>query len=115
MPNYELQTKEYVSYLDPQVQPLAIRAIDDCLAVGKDWRWICTALNKKSYSNWNRWKFGLLFSKNFDESVKETMRREDEALDYDVEDFLSDLDCRHEYLFPEQKAVSNEPLTKEVF
>lgn len=98
--DYELEAKEYLTHLSPHTQKLAMKAIEDCFTLGRDWRWIATALNKKSYSNYERWHFGLFFSKNFDLSVKETMRREDEAESNDLDTFFSVLEDSYSFDFP---------------
>lgn len=110
---YEIEAKEYISHLDPQAQKLAVKAIEDCLELDRSWRWINTALNKKGYSNWNRWHFGLFFSNNFNASVIETMNREDEAENNNLGEFFAVLDDRKQYTFPQTGEISEADKTKE--
>lgn len=100
---YEIEAKKYVKNLSPRTQKLAAKAIEDCLDMNRSWRWINTALNKKGYSNWERWSFGLFFSKNFNASVEETMKREDEAEETNLEGFFSVVDDELKFSFPQQK------------
>lgn len=100
---YEIEAKEYVSNLTKPTQHLAKVAIDDCLALGRTWRWIATALNKKGFNNWERFKFGLLFNRQFNASVVATITREDEAENADLDDFFSVLEKRNNYVFPDKE------------
>lgn len=103
--NYEIEAKEYLSHLNQRTQRVAIKAIQDVLALGRDWRWIATALTKKGYSTWEEWKFGLWFNKEFDKSVRAAIQREDEAEKLDLEEFFSNYDIEYQYEFPKAEAT----------
>lgn len=98
---YELEVAEYISNLPPVTQKKAGVAIQDCRDMGRDWRWIKTALYKKGHSTWNKYGFGLMFKKSYNASVLETMRLEDEAEGFDIDEFLSILKRKEQYEFPE--------------
>lgn len=108
--NYEMEAKEYLSHLSKHTQRVAIKAIQDVFALGKDWRWIATALTKKGYSTWEEWKFGLWFNKEFDKSVKAAMQREDEAQELDLDKFFSNYKSEDKYEFPDIDSINNQTI-----
>lgn len=89
---HEREVKDYIySNLSELTQKKAMTAIKELLVNGKDWQWIHYALNKKSAKQWEKFGFGLLFNWNFEGSVYEAIKR-DEELDEtsydDVENWL---------------------------
>lgn len=109
--NYEMEAKEYLSHLSKRTQRIAIKAIDDVFALGRDWRWIATALSKKGYSTWEEWKFGLWFNKEFDKSVRAAIQREDEAQELDLNEFYSNFNIEYQYEFPKVEATEEAKAT----
>ena len=93
MPNYELEAKEFIAKLNEESQRKAVVAIDDLMESDerKDWRYIATALKKKSLTNWETFGFGLMFNKRFVASVFKQIERDDESNEIDLAAFFSAL------------------------
>ena len=86
--DYEFEAKEYIWQLPETTQRKLITAIETLLDDGKDWRFINTALHKKSMNNWVQYGAGLLFNRRFQGSVQEQMDREDRAEEIDLDEFF---------------------------
>lgn len=90
MSNYENEAKDYVKELDSATQKKAIVAIQDALNNDKrDWRWIATALRKKSVNEWTKWGFGLFFDNKFQASVYQQIERDERCKHIDADSWLS--------------------------
>lgn len=86
---YKQEALDYLSKLPKKYQQLAAVSIQEVLDSGLSWRWVNTALRKKSESNWQRYGgFGLMFNKNFRRAVYEQMEREDYAASIDLNEFF---------------------------
>lgn len=94
MSDYELEAKEFIERFSEEAQRKAVIAIGDLMESDprKDWRFIATALKKKSVANWELFGFGLLFNSRFIASVFKQIERDNASRDIDLDAFFSVLD-----------------------
>lgn len=90
--DYKRCAREIIFDFEPHTQKLAVKAIEDMFSADNPdiytWRFIATALKKKSKNNYEKYGFGVWFNKNFYANVFDSMKREDEAESISVRDFL---------------------------
>lgn len=90
MPDYELEAKSFIAKLNEESQRKAAIAIDDLMESDerKDWRYVATALKKKSVANWEMFGFGLMFNKRFVASVFKQIERDNLSSNIDLNSFF---------------------------
>lgn len=98
---HEYAAKKYIQdNFEIYDQKRAIRALNDLFREHYEdwfredasvaWRWVETALKKKSPANWKTHGFGLLLNRNFRGSVFEEMSRAEAVNEIDLWDFYAE-------------------------
>lgn len=91
MDKYERRAKELILDFDKKTQRECVQAIHDWMRrYSEDWRFIATALRRKSKENFTRQGFGIFFNAGFMASTYDAIRREDEAQEIDLDEFYGD-------------------------
>lgn len=99
MDKYRLKAERLIHEFDKETQKLCVVAIHDWFErYSEDWRYIATALKRKSKDSFINRGFGILFNSGFMRSTFDAIRREDEAKDLDLDDFyITDWNDDNEY------------------
>ena len=87
---YKAEAYELINQFDYRTQQKAVVAIQDLFNSEHeiDWRFIATALKKKSKDNFMKYGFGIFFNRGFIASTYKQMEREDESDDIDVSEYF---------------------------
>ena len=89
---YKQEAYSIIKNFSIKTQKKAVMAIDDLFSDDEPhsitWRYVATALKKKSKDNYETYGFGIWFNNCFIGNVYESIKREDEAEDISVIDYF---------------------------
>lgn len=89
---YKQEAYFLIRHFSDKTQKKAVKAINDLFSDDEPhsftWRYVATALKKKSKDNYETYGFGIWFNKCFIGNVYEAIKREDEADEIDVVDYF---------------------------